>query len=299
MNRKVRVRAYAKINLSLDVLSRRPDGYHNLASVMQTISLCDTLTVEATCAPGVDLTCEGRSVPSGPANLVWRAADSLLHRRPGNGVRIHLSKLIPIEAGLGGGSSDAAAALRAVSAALELGCTDKELVGIAAGLGSDVPFFLTGGTAAVRDAGSSVEALPDAPPMWFVVVKPESGVSTARAYAALDGIPGRVSARGTRRMLQVLAGLDAWEVAQAMTNDFEAVVPEVYPAVLAAMDDLSMARGRAVHLCGSGAAVCAVCTDEEEAMAVGSLVGRLYPGVMVCRGVGRDEAMELEVVDRG
>lgn len=300
MRRTVRLRAHAKVNLSLDVLSRRPDGYHNLASVMQTISLHDTLVVEPCVGDRVDLCCEGIELPGGSGNLAWRAADALLREWPGRGgVRLRLDKRIPLEAGLGGGSSDAAAALRGVAAALGLPCSPEQLGMIAARLGSDVPFFLTGGTAVVRESGGSVEPLADAPQLWFVVVKPGCGVSTARAYADLDAIPGRISARGTRRMLAVLAEGDAWQVAQAITNDFESVVPETYPMVMAAMDDLGMARGRSVHLCGSGAAVFATCADEAEAQAVAGLVRRGHPGAGVYRGIGGNESMALEEVAVG
>src|SRR5579871_1449233 len=140
--------AYAKINLTLDVFSKRADGYHSIASVLQMISLCDTLYLRRRAEPGIGFTCEAPTafaVPTDATNLAVRAAEAVLaaaeERNTNSGVEIHLVKRIPAQAGLGGGSSDAAATLRGVNALLELGLDTARLHALATGLGSDVPFF--------------------------------------------------------------------------------------------------------------------------------------------------------------
>src|SRR5262249_7853251 len=161
---------------------KRADGYHSLASVMQAISLHDTLHLKRRAEPGIAFTCdapEAFPVPTDATNLVVRAAQAALDAAAQNGnaitggVEIHLIKRIPGQAGLGGVSSNAAATLLGVNALLELGLDAKTLHAAASALGSDVPFFLTGGTAVARGRGENITPLPDAPTLWLVVVKPE------------------------------------------------------------------------------------------------------------------------------
>lgn len=259
--------AYAKINLTLDVLGRRPDGYHNIRSVMQTIALHDTLVVTRTQdAPGVRLTVDGdqaAGIPADESNIVHKAAVRLQKIAAArqsvppqeSGLHIHLTKRVPIQAGLGGGSSDAAAALRAIDALFGLRLSPPRLAQMAAELGSDVPFFLTGGTALVEGLGERVTPLPFLSLPWpLVIVKPAVGMSTPAAYAALDALAGRVPSHAT----------DAWllgrPASEALTaNDFEPVVFAALPAVRRAYDLLVQTTGSREGftpcLCGSGSAL--------------------------------------------
>lgn len=255
--------AHAKINLTLDVGARRPDGYHDIASIMQTIALHDTLTFTLTPdAPGVRLQVtgdEGVGVPADESNLVHRAAVRLQKVAAprgstlGNqsGLHILLHKRIPSQAGMGGGSSDAAATLLAANDLLGLALPLTRLAEIGAALGADVPFFLTGGTAIVQGIGEQVTVLPPLDPPWFlIVVKPPASVSTAAAYGALDALPGRVPGSATAAWL---GG------SEASANDFEQVILPAYPEVAAAHALLSQTDGARESfrplLCGSGAAV--------------------------------------------
>ncbi len=254
--------AYAKINLTLDVGPRRADGYHEVQSVMQTIGLHDTLAAARDAKPGVHLAVTGpeaAGVPPDETNLVHKAAVRLQKIAaargivPGNasGLAITLHKRIPSQAGLGGGSADAAAALRAADALLGLGLSGTRLAEIGAALGADVPFFLTGGTALAAGIGEKITPLPPLSPPWpLVIVKPSVGVSTAAAYAALDAVPDRRSGGATARWL---------ESGGTPANDFEAVVFSLYPEVAAAYELLSLtaAGGESFTpgLCGSGAAL--------------------------------------------
>lgn len=265
--------AYAKINLTLDVGARRPDGYHDIRSIMQTISLHDTVTIRRTRdVPGVRLEVTGDAgagVPTDESNLVHRAAMRIQKvaaargTLPGDqsGLHILLHKRIPSQAGLGGGSSDAAATLLTVNAALGLALSPARLAEIGAALGSDVPFFLTGGTALVEGLGERVSALPPLSPPWLlVIVKPSVGVSTAAAYAALDALPGRIPGSAT----------NSWQQGgQDPANDFEQVIFPAYPEVAAAYQTLRWTEetGECFTplLCGSGAAIFRRVASAEEA----------------------------------
>jgi 4-diphosphocytidyl-2-C-methyl-D-erythritol kinase len=175
--------AHAKINLSLEVLGRRSDGYHELVSVMQAVSLHDELT--ASTYDDLHLDCDQPDL-AGDGNLVLRAARLLRDRYEVQmGARLALRKTIPVAAGLGGGSSDAATALVALAALWDLRLSDDELRLRAAELGSDVPFFLVGATALVEGRGERVTPLPDPPTTWYVLAKPASGLSTAEVFGAV------------------------------------------------------------------------------------------------------------------
>ncbi len=271
--------AHAKINLTLDVGQRRPDGYHEIRSVMQTISLHDTLTVVPASQPGVHLTITGEEalgVPSDESNLVHKAAVRLQkiaaarQLLPGSesGLEITLHKRIPSQAGLGGGSSDAAATLLAVNVLLDLHLSLARLSEIGAALGADVPFFLTGGTALAEGLGERLTPLPPLSPAWpLVVIKPDAGVSTAAAYAALDAVPCHQSGEATERWLQNQS---------APANDFERVILPAYPEVAAAYAVLSQTAeaGESFRplLCGSGAALFLRASSREAAEAIAARV---------------------------
>ena len=279
--------AYAKVNLSLDVGLRRPDGYHDVRTVMQTISLYDTLTVTRTSRPGIRLRVEPDGAPRGPDNLVWRAAELFLNRTgiPRAGLDIRLIKRIPAQAGLGGGSSDAAAALMALRELFPNACTAEQLHAMAAALGSDVAFFLQGGTALMEGRGEIGRQLPPAPELHLVVVKPPQGISTAQAYRALDAIPGRVPGTATEAVLKALDQGDAPALLGAMGNDFEQVLAELCPASEAAIRDLRHGGALTAHLCGSGSAVFGVVPSLEAAQEVARSLRNRWKEVTVCRTV--------------
>jgi len=260
---QITCRAYAKINLTLDVGPRRVDGYHDIRSVMQTIALHDTLSAELILGrPGVSLEVTGEEaggVPADETNLVHKAAvrgQKIAAARqvlPGSqsGLHLRLHKRIPSQAGLGGGSSDAAATLIAVNSLLGLALSEARLSEIGAALGADVAFFLTGGTALAEGRGEKITPLPPLTTDWpLVVVKPAIGVSTAAAYAALDAVTDRKMSGVTHRWL----GGE-----QVPSNDFEAVILPVYPEVAAAYALLSQTAEHSKSfrpvLCGSGAAL--------------------------------------------
>jgi len=199
LRRSIALKAHGKINLTLDVLDRRPDGYHNIQSIMHMLSIGDDLELILTDAVEVSIDIDGPfrfSAPSDHTNLAWRAVRMYLDfiQSPTIGVRIRLTKNLPTQAGLGGGSSDAAHVLLGLDTLIGAKIGATALHSLAKKLGADVPFFLSAGAAKVSGIGDMIKPLDpiDLPP--FVVVMPDALVSTADAYAALDAVPNRVSA---------------------------------------------------------------------------------------------------------
>ncbi len=182
------LRTPAKVNLSLDITGKRADGYHTLRSVFQAIDCYDTLTITkmAEDTP-LTLTCSSAEIPCDASNLVYRAAMELLGEQP-CGIAMHLEKEIPSQAGMGGGSSDCAAALLGIRALLDLDVSDAKLHEMAARLGADVPFFLLGGTALAEGIGEKLTPLEDVPERLMVIAKGSEGVSTPAGYRAIDAL---------------------------------------------------------------------------------------------------------------
>lgn len=178
--------ANAKINLTLDILGTRDDGFHEVAMVMQEVSLHDTIYME-TAEEGISLSIEGSDLPGDKSNLCWRAAALVMEEyNLSGGVSIRLEKRIPIAAGLAGGSSDAAAVLRGMNQLFELGLSEDRLCELGAQLGSDIPFCLMGGTMLATGRGEKLKRLADFPQVYVVLAKPPIGVSTAWAYKTYD-----------------------------------------------------------------------------------------------------------------
>ena len=278
--------AYAKINLTLDVGQRRPDGYHEIRSVMQTIKLHDMVSIALDPVPGVHLTVTGDEafgVPVDETNLIHKAAVRLQKIASAHGtlagsesgLQIVLNKCIPSQAGLGGGSSDAASTLLAVNELFGLMLSITRLSEIGAALGADVPFFLTGGTALAEGLGEHITPLLPLTPNWpLVIMKPNIGISTAAAYAALDGNQNRSTGGAAQRWLQDR---------QTLSNDFEPVILPAYPEVAAAYKLLSQTAeaGESFKplLCGSGAALFLRASSNESA-------GRIAEGIRAA-GIGK------------
>lgn len=302
------VRSWAKINLTLDVFSLRSDGFHSVASVMQAISLNDSLRVARREAGGVGFTCDAPAqfnIPTDGTNLVVRAAEAVLAaataagKAVDGGVAVHLTKRIPAQAGLGGGSSNAAAAVRGVDALLGLNLDAVTLHDLATRLGSDVPFFLTGGTASARGRGEAISSLPDIPTQWVVIVKPEANVSTGWAYGELDAIPDRSSHRATKRMEEAIRASDWERLIAWQCNDFELPVFAQIQSIAWLHDELMMAGARTAHLCGSGSAVYGMTDSEVAAERIANLMRKRYVEVSVARTLARAESDPLERPSEG
>lgn len=247
------VQSYAKINLTLDVLGRRPDGYCELATVMQTIDLYDTLRLTATHDGQVSVNCTQPELSTAD-NLVVRAAQAIRERLSlPQGVAIELQKRVPVAAGLGGGSSNAAAVLLALQRWWHLPLSTEDVLDIAASLGSDVPFFLQGGLALCEGRGERLTPMAANWPTsmsWLLLLKPAIGVSTAAVYSSL---PARDFTDGTatRAVWKAMQGSEAFPL-DALHNSLERGVLEQYPEVAQARAALLQAGASRVRLSGSG-----------------------------------------------
>jgi 4-diphosphocytidyl-2-C-methyl-D-erythritol kinase len=267
------VRAYAKINLHLRILGLLPDGYHEVRTVLQSLRLHDTLTFTPARGPLV-ITCNDPSIPIDAGNLIWRAADLLaaiaVPRRRVEGVRVAVVKRIPAQAGLGGGSADAAATLLALTRLWNVRVTLTDLVTIAARLGADVPFFLAGGTALGAGRGDDVSPLVEPPATSVVVVVPPFGVATPDAYRwfDLDGPPRRSARRGR----VPLAAWPAW--AADLRNDLEAPVARRHPAIGRLIRLLRTLGADHAAMSGSGSAVFGLYSAAETAAAAAAALER-------------------------
>lgn len=263
----VSIASPAKVNLILRILDRRPDGYHNLWSLMQTVGLHDQLTLGLDPRPGIHLSCAHPAVPLGPANLIHRAAEAVLSKagRP-VGVAIHLTKRIPMGAGLGGGSSNAAATVVALNRLLQLGWSAQEMASLTQSLGSDVPFFYWAPTGTVSGRGERVLPLELTGRRVILLVNPGFGVETAWAYRALA--VRRVQAPALPESLERLdrASTITWDaLTPLMANDFEAVVFPEHPVLASIKARLVEAGAESAFLSGTGATVFGVFTDPEAA----------------------------------
>jgi len=253
--RAIRIRAHAKINLTLRVGAGRADGFHPLQTVFQSLALHDTLEVTPRRGP-FELTCDDPAVPVDDRNLVTRAAHALWSAlgRAGEprGVAIHLTKHIPMQAGLGGGSSDAASALSALGRLWRFRGSAVDLAAIASPLGSDVPYFLVGGTALGLSRGEDLYPLADLPPWSVVLALPGFGVATADAYRWFDTDGALAAGAGPGAG----AAIAAWPGRRlALVNDLEGPVTRRHPEIGAARHALESAGADAALMTGSGSAV--------------------------------------------
>ncbi|MBR0465048.1 MAG: 4-(cytidine 5'-diphospho)-2-C-methyl-D-erythritol kinase [Clostridia bacterium] len=256
----IRVKANAKINWSLHVTGRRPDGYHQLDMLMQSISLCDTLAFELSDSDMLFI--DGHPVPWNDKNLVCRAASLLREHCPSAAhVRIDLTKNIPVQAGLGGGSADAAATLTVLNSLWNLGIDRKRLMQLGLKLGADVPFCLTGGLCRVRGIGETVEPLSNAPSPDLLLAMPDMGCDTAQVFRAFDETEEYGQPLDPRAIDDLQAG--RWESFFGETrNDLTAPSMRLNPGIETALRELSRVGARFSRMSGSGACCFGLFTDQ-------------------------------------
>jgi 4-diphosphocytidyl-2-C-methyl-D-erythritol kinase len=301
----ITLRAPAKLNLSLAVLGRRADGFHELESFLVPVDLADTLSLRSDGPPGIRLVVRpggllatprgrplARDVPADATNLVVKAAAALAASA---GVEpaldIELVKRIPSGAGLGGGSSDAAATLRGAAAAWQLDWPRERLMELAAGIGSDVPWFFADAPALATGRGERIVAVPTLPPLFAVIASPVAGLSTAAVYRACTPEPER--AGEAARLAAMLAAGDLRGATPFLHNSLEAPARSLCGDIGRLLDDLEAAGGLCPRLTGSGSACFTLCRTRDEAQAVAARLTALedsgrprWPGVWAVR-VGR------------
>ncbi|MCH7606849.1 MAG: 4-(cytidine 5'-diphospho)-2-C-methyl-D-erythritol kinase [Chloroflexi bacterium] len=269
--------AFAKLNLTLEVLGRRPDGYHEVRTILQTIDLADLLTVRP--ADALQVQCDDPAL-DGEANIVWQAAAALAERK---GVRpralISIEKNIPVGMGLGGGSSDAATALLALNRMWGPALPIGELAQIAGGLGADVSFFLWGGAAVASGKGEEIQPLPQLPSTPVTLICPNATIpnKTASLYSALT--PEHYSGgESTRRLAEILEA--GKFVGDGVYNVFDEVAPQVFPELDGLRQRVSTLTNSRLHLSGSGPALFCIPSNEEEHLRVSNalqpMLARVY-----------------------
>ena len=272
----LRLLAPAKLNLYLRVLGRRPDGYHDIETIFERIDLADELTFEP--APSLDLTCSDPALSCGENNLVMKAARLLQQERGGGtGARIELVKRIPIAAGLGGGSSDAATTLLGLNVIWQLGLSRQRLKELAAQLGCDVPFFLESQAVAIgRGRGEQCESLGMTPTLFHVLVCPQAQLSTRDVYEGIDrsdltaSRPSITMVAHALRNGPALAGL-----AEGLWNDLEPEAIRRCPIIALVQSHLRALGCLAARMSGSGPSVFGLCRDAAQAQQVATALQRL------------------------
>ena len=278
--------AFAKLNLTLDVLGKREDGFHDLKSVMQTISIRDDVEIDIGTGKPWVLRCSKEGIPTDERNLAWKAAKVFFEaaKKDPDGLEIRITKRIPMEAGLAGGSADAAAVLRALNRHYGNPFSILALAELGAQVGSDVPFCVVCGTAMVEGRGERLRKLPDMPDCVFVVCKPEFSVSTPELYRKIDevAIPKHPDNQAMESAL--LAG-DLGRVAENVFNVFDPLVTEDHLELNYIKSIFNSYGAVGYQMTGSGSAVFAIVPDFEFAAVICNMLKENYPEVFIAKPV--------------
>ena len=292
-----RLTAYAKINLYLGIVGDRSDGFHELVMVMQSVDLADTVTVTETRSTeaNISLTCDRADVPVDATNLAWKAADLMQRRFPEvaaskGGIAIDIQKRIPMGAGLAGGSADCAAVLVGLNLLWELGLTQSELQELAAELGSDISFCVSGGTALCTGRGEVIDSLSNLDNLYAVLAKyHDLPVPTPWAYKAyreqfgptypktLEALEDRKQHLKSSELMNAIAHRDSPAIGRLLHNDLERVVLPNYPQVQSLRDTFGRTQNLGVMMSGSGSTVFALCNTKEDAEALKLEMRSLIP----------------------
>lgn len=260
--------AYAKINLSLDILGTLPNGYHEVRMIMQSLQLHDTITLNINNTPGITMTCSDTSLPVDAHNLAYRAAVSFCEAyHISDGIALHLEKIIPVAAGLAGGSSDAAAVLRGLNEMYGCPATADELAALGVKLGADVPYCLMLGTALSEGIGERLTALPSAPDCHCLLVKPAAGASTKQIYTDYDALVQTTEIKhpDTDALLRALSAGDYNTLVSGLCNVLEPVTMSLVPDIAVIKKTLQTLGADGVLMSGSGPTVFALFHNSETA----------------------------------
>ncbi len=283
MEKKIKLRCNAKINLSLDVTGTRADGYHTLESIFQSVSVYDILTVSVKEGSGIEMRCSAAGLPTDERNLAYRAAQAMLKASGKTcSILIDLQKHIPSGAGMGGGSADAAGVIYALNILLDCGFSNEQLRKIGIGLGADVPFLLMGGTALAEGIGEILTPLSPLPELPLVILKGRQGISTPKAYAAIDALETPFHP-DTRNMLKAIKKKDIPLLAASCGNTFEDAVS--LQDVAHAKETLLAAGALCAVMTGSGSAVFGIFEDEQKAAECAAACRKEFAFAQACKTI--------------
>jgi len=278
MNNSVCINAYAKINLTLEILNRLPDGFHEIRSVMQQVELHDDIIIHQRQDRKIILHCDVPKIPLDGNNIVWKTVE-LVRQRSGvhHGVEIFIAKRIPVAGGLAGGSSDAATTIRGLNKLWELNLSQDQMTNLGEQLGMDVPYCLIGGTAFVSGKGQIIKPLPSLPEQQVVIANPGTSMSTHVAYKALDEIidwskHNQYIGTNTADLIKVIENGKTSEISKHLYNDFEKIIRPRIPMVSKIIETMLSCGAKVALLSGSGPSVyCLVSTQDHAKLVVAGL----------------------------
>ncbi|MDD3164676.1 MAG: 4-(cytidine 5'-diphospho)-2-C-methyl-D-erythritol kinase [Oscillospiraceae bacterium] len=288
-------RAYAKLNLTLDVLRRRPDGYHDMKMVMASCGLFDQLTLQLETAQPWSVSCASGAAPLGADNLCWKAADRFLRETDYrcDGLKIVLDKKIPMGAGTAGGSSDAAAVLRMLNRAYGAPFTTPELADFSAAIGSDVPYCVLGGTQLAEGRGEQLSRLSPLPEMQFLLCKPRFSISTPELFHAID-TEAAVYHPDTAAMLRAVSHGDAEQIAACLGNAFEPLAKRRFPVVSRILETMRLGGAMGAAMTGTGSCLFGVFAEQAACARCAELLKQEFPDTYVVAPINTmEEPAEL------
>lgn len=289
----LKINVNAKINFVLDVLSKRVDGYHNLEMIMQSISIFDTVVLSE-CSSGINLTSNSSEIPSGSDNIAFKAALLIKNEMQiSKGIKIHIEKRIPIAAGLGGGSADAAAVLFGLNEFWELGIDNYRMTEYAMSLGADVPFFLLGGTALARGIGEKLTRLKDVEGLYLVLVKPDFGVSTSETFGKLVLTDYKCENLELEKIINLSISSNSLNITNFMFNKLEDIVINLHPEIADIKDKLIFHGAKSSMMSGSGPTVYGVFGDRFKALECFELMKKNYKNTFMVNTVNNS----LEIIE--
>lgn len=289
---KTTLKAYAKINLMLDILSRLENGYHDLYMIMQSVSLYDTITVETTDSKAIAITCDVPSIPTDEKNIAYKAAKSFFDYTgiENCGISIDIKKNIPHAAGLAGGSTDGSAVIMALDKLFSANLREKDIIAIGSKVGADVPFCALGGTMLSQYTGTVLSHLPDLHLPYIIITKPSQDVSTAEAYAAFDSAE-RVRHLDKNGMLRAVIAGDNEAVYEKIGNVFEQFIDVTERVII--KDIMRKNGAKCACMSGSGPSVFGIFPDKDSAEKALAELKKDYPHSYLCAST--DCGCEFEV----
>jgi 4-diphosphocytidyl-2-C-methyl-D-erythritol kinase len=263
--RKIQIEAPAKINLTIDVLFKRPDGYHEVEMIMQTIGLKDVVDIELLSEKSIKVTSDCESIPNDETNLVWQAADMMINEyRLDAGLKIHIHKRIPVAAGLAGGSADAAAVIRGINELFDLKGAEELLKRLGKNLGADVPFCIQGGTALARGIGDELKALDSIPDAVVLLIKPPIFISTKEVYSRLN-LKNMTQRPDTKTMLINIQRKDLKSICDGLCNVLETVSFDIHPQLRQIKQKLVQFGALGSLMSGSGPTIYGIFEGKDDA----------------------------------
>ncbi len=291
-------KAYAKLNLTLDVLSRREDGYHELEMIMQSISLCDSVSVRIGCGGGITIVSNVRHIPNDERNIAYKAAMAFVNATGNDcgGIYIAIEKRVPSSAGMAGGSADGAAVLRLLSVLSGENLSDEKLCEIGLSVGADVPFCLMGGTSVAHGKGEKLLELPMIPECYFVIGKPKRGMSTKAVFEKIDSEP-ILHRPDINAITKAIENSSLSDIAESVYNVFEPPVSLEVPEICDIKEILLKNGALAAAMTGSGSAVFGMLDSETAAKDAASVLSEKYADVFVATPISSAKVREVVICE--